>query len=242
MKKVLFILIITCAVVGLSNAQSRAYTVKGGLTTGFQKWGNVDQDPLFSYHGAVLMESVPEGDAFGLFAQLGYHVKGSAWRNAVFSNPTNGGVSIFTRKFKFQNIALVAGIKKDFADRGNYKLYYLFGIRGDYTVSTNLKDYEAENEFLGGPVYPFDEAVRRVNYGVTAGAGLEFPFTDYIGGILEFTISPDFSDQYRQGAFSAVVYQNGSPQTRNFSERKIRNTVLELSLGFRFLHKIEYID
>ena len=242
MKKIFLLFITMLSLYQFSYAQSRAYTVKGGMTVGFQRWGQQDQDPLFAYHGAVMMESVPEDDAFGLFAQLGYHIKGSAWRNAIFANPGNGGVSIFTRKFKFQNVALVAGLKKDFSDRGNSKLYYLLGVRGEYTIGTNLDEYEAENIFLGGPVYPFDEAVRKLNYGVTAGAGIEFPFSEFIGGILEFTISPDFSDQYQQIAFTGNAYQNGSLIQRNYPARNIRNTVLEVSLGFKFLHKIEYID
>ena len=241
MKKAILLLVTMFLLTGTSMAQSRAYSVKGGLTIGTQQWEGVDRDPLFSYHGAASIESVPEDNSFALFAQLGYHVKGSAWRNTFFTGPT-GDISISSQKFKYENVALLLGFKRDFMTRGNSDIYYLMGIRGDYTIGTNLDEYELINEFNNAPVYPFDEAVRKWNYGVTVGAGIEFPLADYVGGILEISISPDFSDQYRQAAFSANVIRNGASQLQSFQERKIRNLTLEISVGFRFLHKIEYID
>ncbi|MEM6966679.1 MAG: hypothetical protein AAF573_18085, partial [Bacteroidota bacterium] len=74
------------------------------------------------------------------------------------------------------------------------------------------------------------------------GTGLQFPISEFVSGVIEFSISPDFSEQYRQPAFSGNVIQNGAPMFRSFPERKIRNIVVELSAGFRFLQKIEYID
>ena len=61
-------------------------------------------------------------------------------------------------------------------------------------------------------------------------------------GTIEFTINPDFADQYQQAAFNGTVYQNGTPVARSFRERNIRNLTFELSFGFKFLHKIEYVD
>jgi len=241
MKKTVLLFVTMFLLTGVSIAQSRAYSVKGGLTIGTQQWEGIDRDPLFSYHGAASIESVPEDNSFALFAQLGYHVKGSAWRNTFFSGPT-GNISVSTQKFEYKNVSLLLGFKRNFLERTNSNVYYLMGVRGDYTVGTNLDEYVAFNEFNNAPVYPFDEAVRKWNYGVTVGAGVEFPFAEYVSGILEISISPDFSDQYRQGAFSASVIQNGSSVLRSFPERKIRNLVLEISVGFRFLHKIEYID
>ena len=241
MKKIVLLFMAMIFLGGSLMAQSRAYGVKGGLTIGTQKEGNFEQDPLLSYHGALSMESVSEANSFRLFAQVGYHVKGSAWRNVQFSNFGNNNVSIVTRKFKYQNVGLVLGFKNNFKESESFSLYYLFGIRGDYTVGTNLKEYEAQNE-LFGPIYPIDNLVRKFNYGATLGGGLEFPFTEFVSGIVEVTISPDFSDQYRQPSFVGTTYQNGSPVTRNYSERKIRNLVFEVSFGFRFLHKIEYVD
>lgn len=242
MKKNVILLMAMILLGGSLMAQSRAYSVKGGLTIGTQKEGNFEQDALFSYHGALSMESVTDDNPFGLFVQLGYHVKGSAWRNVQFSNFGSNNVSIVTRKFKYENVGLVLGFKNNFKESDSYRLYYLFGVRGDYTVGTNLDEYEEQNTFFGAPIYPFNEAVRKFNYGATLGGGLQFPFTEFVSGIVEVTISPDFSDQYRQGAFNGTIYQNGVPVARSFAERKIRNLVFEVSLGFRFLHKIEYLD
>lgn len=242
MKKIVLLFITMIFLGGGLMAQSRAYGVKGGLTIGNQKWGNFEQDPLFAYHGAFSIESVSNVNSFGLFAQLGYHVKGSAWRNVQFRNFGNNNISVVTRKFKFENVALILGFKNNFKETDSYSLYYLFGLRGDYNVKTNLKDYEDQNAYFGAPIYPFDEAVKAATYGVTIGGGLQFPFTEYISGIVELSISPDFSDQYRQGAFNGTIYQNGTPVVRSFEERSIRNLVFEVSVGFKFLHKIEYID
>lgn len=244
MKKIVLLFITMIFLLGNLMAQSRAYTVKGGLTIGTQKWNNFEQDPLFSYHGALSMESVSDIHSYGLYAQVGYHVKGSAWRNVQFRNFGSNNVTVVTRRFQFQNVGLTLGFKNNFKDLGNYSLYYLFGVRGEYTIGTNLEEYEEQNEFFRGPVYPVEGAVRKVNYGATLGGGLQFPFTEFVSGIVELTISPDFSDQYRQPNFSANSIRNNSSGSslQNFPERKIRNLVFEVSVGFRFLHKIEYID
>jgi hypothetical protein len=244
MKKIVLLFITMIFLLGNLMAQSRAYSVKGGMTIGTQKWNQFEQDPLFSYHGALSMESVSDVNSFGLFAQLGYHVKGSAWRNVQFNTIGSNNVSIVTRRFKFQNVGLVLGFKNNFKELGNYSLYYLFGIRGYYTVGTNLEQYEEQNIFFRGPVFPFEGAVRDFNYGATLGGGLQFPFTEYVSGIIELTISPDFSDQYRQASFTANSVRPGNTgsSTQTYPERNIRNLVFEVSVGFRFLHKIEYID
>ncbi len=241
MKKTVLLFITMFLLSGISIAQSRAYSVKGGLTVGTQKWEGSDRDPLFSYHGAASIESVPEDNSFSLFAQLGYHVKGSAWRNTFFTNQS-GSISISSQKFKYQNVSLILGFKRNFLEKANSNLYYIFGVRGDYTVGTNLDEYKQINEFNNAPIYPFDEAVRKWNYGATVGAGMEIPLSDYVGGIIEISLHPDFSDQYRQPAYSVTVLQNGANVTRSSGEQKIRNLTLEISVGFRFLHKIEYID
>lgn len=241
MKRTILIFIAILFLTELLTSQSRAYIVKGGLTVGVQQWEGVERDPLWSYHGAVSMESTPEFGVNGAFMQLGYHVKGSAWRNTLFTTQT-GGITISTDRFEYQNLSLLLGFKKGFSELNLGTAYYLFGIRGEYTLGTNLDEYEDFNNFSGLPIYPLDGFVRKWNYGVTVGTGIQFPISEFVGGVIEFSISPDFSEQYRQPAFSGNVIQNGTPVFRNFSERKIRNIVVELSVGFRFLHKIEYID
>jgi len=241
MKKIILLFITTFLLVEFSNAQSRAYTAKGGLTIGNQIWESQEQQPLFSYHGAFAMESASEESNLGLFMQLGYHVKGSAWRNTRFTSQT-GGVSFSSQKFKYQNLALVLGFKSFYSENNMGRLYYSIGLRGDYTIGTNLKDYEEFNLINGAPIFPVEGAVNKWNYGMTLGAGIQIPMTDFIDGIVELSFSPDFSQQYRQPSFASNVIINGSPQLRTFPERKIVNLVLELSVGLRFLHKIEYVD
>lgn len=222
------------------------FGVKGGLTVGSQQWNTFDRDPLLGYHGVLSIESLPEQGKFSLFAQVGYHVKGSAIRSTIWGNPFNGGFNtIPPRKFEFYNASLVIGAKQRFTQMGNTRVYYLFGIRGDFTIDTNLDEYnrfvELNPTFAG--VYPIDsyDFIRRINYGFTAGGGFEFPFSDYIDGILEFTVNPDFSLQYQQPPIPNVL-DPFTGNTRTIGERKIRNLTFEITVGARFLRKIEYID
>jgi hypothetical protein len=119
------------------------------------------------------------------------------------------------------------------------KAYYLFGLRGDYTLSTNLKEYEDINKFSG--FFPFEQFVRKVNYGVTLGGGFEFPFGSLVGSNLEFTINPDFSTQYKQPAINNII-DPWSGNNMTLSERTIRNITFEVTLGIRLIRLVEYID
>lgn len=223
-------------------AQSYAFGVKGGLTTGFQKWNNFQRDPLYAYHGVAFIESAPEDNAFAVFLQAGYHIKGSAIRNQNFISPING--DIFrppTQKFEFRNISLTLGGKQKYDFGVNNKMYYLIGIRGEYTINTNFDQYASINQAFNTLFYPDDSFVRKWNYGATVGGGFEFPISDYISTIIELTVSPDFSRQYWQQPIPSV-YDPISGQNRTLRETEVRNTVFEISVGFRFLHEIEYID
>lgn len=225
-----------------AGAQGFAYGVKGGLTIGTQRWDNsLSRDPLFAYHGIAFVESAVEDNSTGIFAQLGYHVKGSAIRQFATTVQTNQGlIDIPARQngFEFNNISLTLGGKKKYEVGNNYA-YYMLGIRGDYTAFTNLDEYELINQSF--PIYPFEEGVRRFNYGVTVGGGMEFPIGEYISGLLEFTVNPDFSRQYEQPQLDNVTNPT-TGETRTIRERRITNNTFELSLGLRFLRLVEYID
>ncbi len=119
--------------------------------------------------------------------------------------------------------------------------YYSIGLRGEYTMSTNLSIYDQINEIVG-PVYPFNKAVKKVVLGVTFGAGLDFPFSEFVGGILELNIAPDITKQYFQPQLNNVlnIYQPG--QTTTIEQKSIKNFSLELSLGIHFLKKVVYVD
>ena len=226
-----------------ADAQGFAYGVKGGLTIGTQKWDNsLTRDPLFRYHGIVFVESAPEDNSTGIFAQVGYHIKGSAIRtNSTVVQTSQGLVDIAARKtgFEFKNISLCFGGKKKY-QLNNSTAYYMLGIRGDYTIGTNLDEYVEINEFY--PIYPSEGGVRNLNYGVTVGGGMEFPLSEYVSGILEFSVNPDFSKQYEQPQIMNVPSAQPGGPTRTIPERKIVNNTFELSLGIRFLRLVEYID
>ncbi len=226
-----------------ADAQSFAYGVKGGLTIGTQKWDNsLNRDPLFRYHGIAFVESAPEDNATAIFAQLGYHIKGSAIRTNATVVQTNQGLrDIPARKtgFEFKNIALCFGGKKKY-ELNSSSAYYMLGIRADYTIGSNLDEYVEINEFY--PIYPFEAGIRKFNYGVTVGGGMEFPLSEYISGILEFTVNPDFSKQYEQPQITNVPSPTPGGPDRTIPERKIVNNTFEISLGIRFLRMVEYID
>ncbi len=215
-----------------------AYTLKGGLAIGTQRWNAFsNRAPLFRYQGAVAVETA-DSDEFSIFSELGYHVRGSAVR---FINLSAGAATNFlSQTFEFNNLSLSIGGKQKFGYR-NAKAYYLIAIRGEYTLWTNLGKYEDQNNtylFL-----PVEGLVRRFNYGVTVGGGFEWSFGELVGGVLEFSVSPDFSYQYRQPPLEGVPNPNLSQGgTINIPERQIRNLSFEVSLGLRFLRIVEYID
>ncbi|MCO6477523.1 MAG: hypothetical protein J5I94_12910 [Phaeodactylibacter sp.] len=243
---ILFLLVLAAAGVQAQSYGGFAFGVKGGPTIGLQQWEGFEQDPLFKYHGIVFIESITEANEFGVFAQLGYHQKGSAIRNRNFFNNLNN--QFFrppAREFIFENLSLTGGAKQKFSlGTGDSKAYYALGIRLDYTIGTNLDQYtrfiEANPAFA---IYPIDDTqfIREINYGLTLGGGIEIPFSEMVGTMIEFTVNPDFSYQYEQPEIPNVR----DPYTGNtvsIPQRRIRNLTFELTVGFRFLRKVEYID
>lgn len=231
---------------GTSLAQGFAFGIKGGPTLATQNWDNsLQRDVAIKYHGIAFIESLSEEDQFVLFAQAGYHIKGSAIRNRNFVSVLTGNVvRPPAREFLFRNVSLTVGAKQKFELNSTTKWYWLLGVRGDYTVSTNLgiyTDFVTRNPTFA--IYPFDvpEFIRDFNYGVSVGAGLEFPFSEYIAGLVEFSVNPDFSFQYEQPEIPNVTdpYTGNS---RSIPQRQIRNLTFEITLGLRFLRKIEYVD
>jgi len=239
-KKVLFLISFTLSVFIL-NAQSFAWGVKGGLLVGLQKWEGIQRDPLLKYQGSMFIESVPEGNAFSLYAQGGLHLKGGALRNQRYFFPNGDLYTPPTTEFIFRNASIVLGAKQKFDFGAVGKKFYSFGIRADYTVSTNLDDFR--NGTTPAPfTFPDNFFVRKFNYGVSLGGGLEFPFNELVGAIVDLTINPDFSFQYQQPPLGNVASPSVPGQIISIPERKIVNVTMELSVGFRFLRKVEYID
>lgn len=217
--------------------QGSVFGVMGGPSLGIQRWNSIDQQPLFKYHALMFIETLDDENV--LFARLGYHVRGSAIRNVRFNLQGGGLLSLPTREFQFRNAALAAGFKKKF-DAPIGRAYYMLGLRGEFTINTNLSQLQEANQFLF--FLPDDGFVRRLNYGAIFGGGIEFPFSDLVGGVIELSVSPDLSFQYLQPALPNVPSPTMPGQNITIQERKIRNISIELSLGIRLKRIIEYID
>jgi len=231
-------------------AQSYAFGIKGGLTIGTQNWDNSFQrDALFRYHAIAFVESASEENNFSIFAQGGYHVKGSAIRTysstIIDGNGNRRTFPGFDLPFEFNNVSITLGGKQkyDFGG-GNKRLYYMLGVRGDYTLGTNFGDIDFERSPVYATIYPIEGFVNKFNYGATLGGGMELPLSDLYGIVLEFTVNPDFSKQYNQPAIPNVINPNPDASQRSITipERSITNLTFEISVGFRFLNIIEYID
>jgi hypothetical protein len=220
-----------------------AFGFKGGPSAGFQRWNNYDRDPLYKYHGAAFVESLSEEGPYSVFAQLGYHVKGSAIRfqrtviqtQTGFQSVPGGRIG-----FQFNNVSLLLGGKqKKSFNESNLSYYYQFGVRGDYTINTNLLSGQDPSASYYYPIYPIKENVQKFNYGATIGGGIEFPFSELIGGMIELNIHPDFSNQY----FSPPIQNLRDPytgQSYSSGEQRVFNIVAELSLGIRLINKVIY--
>lgn len=236
MKKIALLTLFVLSFMFAEAQGGSAFGVKGGLTLGTQKWNDIDQGPLFTWHGDVYVESLAEDNSFAFIAQLGYHKRGSARRNQrIFTQ--NSNFFTINQSFEFNNISLMLGAKQKFDFREGSKFYYLFGLRGEYTVSDNLAQFQEINPLF----YPFPEGVRKLNMGLTIGGGIEMMFSQLVGGFLEFSVAPDLTAQYKQQEIPFVTNPfTGNPQT--IGERTIRNLSFEVTVGIRLLRIVEYID
>jgi hypothetical protein len=247
MRPFLFLLLIVFSFAShASHAQGTAFGIKGGLAIGQQKWntgGASTNNLLFKYQGSVFVESVSQSDKGQsvLFAEAGYHNRGSAfrYRSGVGYDVTGAQVKIdgFKEEFIFRNVGLIIGAKRR-GVMGRDKAFYTVGIRGEYTVGTNLES--ASRNLVFSSSYPQKEFVKKLQYGLSISGGYDFPFSELVGGFVEFSVQPDLSLQYFRPAFQAFdPYQR---QNITIPEQGIRNVSFELCVGFRFLRKIEYVD
>ncbi len=242
----IFLLFISTLFSHPATAQGYAWGVKGGLSVGQQAWssgGSATNNLLFKYHGAAFIESVSASDKGQsvLFAQLGYHLRGSAfrYRSGLAYDPLGMPVKIggFTQEFIFKNIGLILGAKRR-GVLGKERAFYTVGIRGEYTVGTNLEDTPQNPFYIS--TYPQKEYVKNFQYGLSISGGYEFPFSELAGCFVEFAIHPDLSRQYFRGEYPA--YDGYLRQNVIVPTQAIRNISFELSIGFRFLRKVEYVD
>jgi hypothetical protein len=217
-------------IVGTCSSQSFVFGPKFGGTVGIQNWSGIDRGALIAYHGAMYIESWSEDKNSSFFGQLGYHQRGSAQRTFNFTGGTNA------QKFIFSNAVLAFGAKSKFKTYGTNKPYYKVGVRLEYTLSTNLEQY-----LIYGGYFPLDPFVNKFNYGAIAGVGYEIQFSEFVGGFIEATLSPDISLQYEQPPLSNII-DPITNRTRSLSQQTIRNISFEISIGLKLLRKIEFID
>jgi hypothetical protein len=235
------ILVFTLACNAYVLAQSTVYTIMGGPSIGNQKWdNNSDQSLLFRYHGALRIETLNQDeDKSSVFAQVGYHIRGSRQRFRFFT--PGGGVQNNGVNYQFRNLSLLfaAKSKKDYGPKS--KFYYYGGVRGEYNLSTNLTDLSQLNPNFT-IYYPSNGFVRKWTGGFSGGAGFEFNIRELIGAHVELALHPDFTLQYNQPAIGNIIDPNNPGNTITLSERRIRNFTLEISTGIRLIKKVVYVD
>lgn len=236
--RLLFSTIIICFFSLTLAGQSYWFGAKTGLALNWQSWGtgigtSLDRNQLISYPIDLFIESYDEEGKGSFYASLGYRTRGTSYR--VFSN---FGTTNANQSFKFNNLVLEAGVSKRLKFQFlNMTPFYKLGLRGEYTVSTNLKDYLVFNSLF----FPVDEFVKKFPFGFTAGGGFEYEMAELYGMIFEFTINPDIGLQYEQPPLNNVrdPYTN---QNTFIDLRQVRNLSLEFKLGIRFLRKVVYVD
>jgi len=221
-------------------AQSMVFGPKIGPSISLQTWNNLQRRPLLSYNASFFIESYKENEPSSLYAEVGYHVRGSSERqrfvNLAGTDFLDGG----RLKYRFKNVNLVLGAKRLLTMESSANLYYLLAIRGEYTISTDFGSGEQTNFYAG--YIPFDNFINKINYGFTVGGGYQFEFNDLVGAALEFRISPDISKQYDQ----AVPIPNIVNPYRNGAERitlppqVVRNISMEISAVLRLKRIVEY--
>ena len=244
--KLLYILLIALFTPSVFFAQGYGFGVKGGLAIGNQRFngsGTFDNGLLFKYHGDAFIESAPEDNTSVMYAQLGYHVRGHARRYRSGGYQTGTGqvvkVDAFTQNYEFNNISLGVGFKRRHV-AGKENAYYAIGVRGEYTLNTNLEAAGASG-FLYGLV---DDYVKKFNFGMSITGGYEFPFSDLAGAFVELSVHPDVTKQYFQPGIGNlnITDPNTGQRITGISEQSSRNLSIELTVGFRFLRKIVYTD
>ena len=97
-------------------------------------------------------------------------------------------------------------------------------MRLEYTVGDTFDIYQN-----------FTEGIRKVNYGATIGAGIQFgPKDGPLQFILDLQLSPDFSQQIFMPPGTYLGSYGGSTVAINVSEQKVINLAVEITAGFKF--------
>ncbi len=220
-------------------AQSYWFGAKGGLAMNNQSWGSggsnfsINRGPLFNINGDIFAETYDEDKKGALYAQLGFHTRGSSLRYISILSDFRSQV-----KYKFNNLVLELGAKKGFNLISGTNAYFLLGVRGEYTAGSNLGNLSQSG--LGELVSP--DYIRKLNYGVTFGGGFEREVTELSNVFLEFSVQPDLSFQYEQFPIDNIRNPWVPNERMDLPLTQVRNLSIEAKVGIKFLRKIIYLD
>ncbi len=242
MKKPLFLFLAYFLIASIGYAQGAHFGIKGGSSIGSQKWNNFERDLLFRYHIAAFVESNSESGNRDFYAQLGYHARGSAIRVNGVINQDGIRFNPPVQELVFNNIVLGFGVKQKFYGASAITPYYSIGLRAEYNIDNNIPEIAAEQSFYSN--YYFTDFVNKFTYGVSGGGGLEYQFSEFVGGFLEVSLQPDIGPQYNQFFDLEDIINPRNPGGPNITipARQVRNFTIEISVGIRFLRKVVYID
>lgn len=222
------------------------FGIKGGPSLSNQDWSGLETELLLGYHGALFLESIPTGGRFSFYGQVGYHQRGS--RISRRRGITFGGnaVNLPADAFRFNNASITIGAKSVASYTRTADLYYLLGLRADYSFSNNLSEYDqltGTTNIAFRANYPIDDPgfINELTYGATFGGGALFQLSDKVGAFIELSAHPDFNFQYNQGAIPNVIDPFGAGN-RTIPARMIRNFTIELSFGLRLLRSYRYVN
>jgi len=200
------------------------YGVKGGLGINNQNWDRgVNTGLIFTPLIDVFAESYDPGSLSRLYAQIGFHQRGSALGAFGFRR-----IATYT----YSNVVVELGGRRQAFENDTYIGYYLLGLRGEYTLASNVGETQSLYNLT-------DEAyLRRFNYGATVGGGFEYDLGDGTSVFLEVTFNPDLSAQYDQPV--NLIFPNpnaGQSQNQfvNIPAQRVRNYSLEVKVGYKWL-------
>ena len=205
-----------------------AYGFKGGPTVATQTWNGFQRNGLISYHGDIFVESMGSWKQKGgvaqrssFQAQLGYHRKGSTFRNVFIYDQMNNKIRIPSNLF--HNISLGLLGKGAFRLQPKSLAYYGIGITLDYTVKYQLVGLGTET------------GVNRFTYGVLFGGGYEWDLgKSPLSFFIEANINPDIGRQVFIPAGLRTQYTDPvSGQPIYTIQQKVNNLIFELSLGLK---------
>ena len=225
--------------------QGYVWGVKGGPSYLTQKGHYRTGGSAYGWHGDLFYDSYSSESSNSVYFQLGYHQRGAGLSRYYLGNLHNiqlPRLRLDNPRFLYHNVALEAGVKKRYKVTEALKAYFGIGLRGEYTLKTDLQKYAAINEEYKAPIYPAENFVRHYQYGITMSVGAEFPLAEGLyEGFGELRLCQDLSTQYYQPPIPGAGYRDPyTGEQRDLNEISARNFTIELSFGLRIFRVYEY--